>query len=159
MASIDHILLLRHNLAGLRVPHVLLVRVWTSASLCVFAQRDPYFDSMRYSRMLEESSFANRKADYFWLLFLSSLMLLVCRITRPTRFISQRTPLAGSLTTREPAIPLFAAGFRPHLPVVSAPPQYTNIAIRSHHDHRSILASGSCWARMDVEWHLASSGW
>ena len=32
---------------------------------------------MRYSRMLEESSFANRKADYFWLLFLSSLMLLV----------------------------------------------------------------------------------
>ena len=34
-------------------------------------------NSMRYSRMLEESSFANRKADYFWLLFLSALMLLV----------------------------------------------------------------------------------
>ncbi|KAH9980205.1 Der1-like protein [Lactifluus volemus] len=34
------------------------------------------FFFMRYSRMLEESSFANRKADYFWLLFLSSLMLL-----------------------------------------------------------------------------------
>jgi Derlin-2/3 len=32
---------------------------------------------MRYSRMLEESSFANRKADYFWLLLLSSVMLLV----------------------------------------------------------------------------------
>lgn len=32
---------------------------------------------MRYSRMLEESSFANRKADYFWLLALSSVMLLV----------------------------------------------------------------------------------
>lgn len=27
--------------------------------------------------MLEESSFANRKADYFWLLLLSSIMLLV----------------------------------------------------------------------------------
>lgn len=27
--------------------------------------------------MLEESSFANKKADYFWLLFLSALMLLV----------------------------------------------------------------------------------
>lgn len=39
------------------------------------------FSSMRYSRMLEESSFSNRKADYFWLLLLSSLMLLVC--TRP----------------------------------------------------------------------------
>ncbi|KAF9219161.1 Der1-like protein [Gyrodon lividus] len=34
------------------------------------------FFFMRYSRMLEESSFANRKADYVWLLLLSSLMLL-----------------------------------------------------------------------------------
>ena len=34
-------------------------------------------DSMRYSRMLEESSFANRTADYFWLLLLSAFMLLV----------------------------------------------------------------------------------
>lgn len=34
------------------------------------------FFFMRYSRMLEESSFANKKADYFWLLFLSSVMLL-----------------------------------------------------------------------------------
>jgi Derlin-2/3 len=32
---------------------------------------------MRYSRMLEESSFPNRKADYFWLLFLSGVLLLV----------------------------------------------------------------------------------
>ena len=32
---------------------------------------------MRYSRMLEESSFANRKADYFWLLLQSAVMLLV----------------------------------------------------------------------------------
>jgi hypothetical protein len=32
---------------------------------------------MRYSRMLEESSFANKKADYLWLLLLSSAMLLV----------------------------------------------------------------------------------
>ena len=32
---------------------------------------------MRYSRMLEESSFANKKADYFWLLLLSPIMLLV----------------------------------------------------------------------------------
>jgi len=39
---------------------------------------------MRYSRMLEESSFANRKADYFWLLFLSSLMLLVRLPPHPT---------------------------------------------------------------------------
>ena len=34
---------------------------------------------MRYSRMLEESSFANRKADYFWLLLICAVMLLVRR--------------------------------------------------------------------------------
>lgn len=43
---------------------------------------------MRYSRMLEESSFANRKADYFWLLFLSSLMLLVRPSSRFTQVVS-----------------------------------------------------------------------
>jgi Derlin-2/3 len=40
---------------------------------------------MRYSRMLEESSFANKKADYFWLLLQSSVMLLV-NIPSFTRF-------------------------------------------------------------------------
>jgi Derlin-2/3 len=37
---------------------------------------------MRYSKMLEESSFANRKADYFWLLLQSAVMLLVRPIVR-----------------------------------------------------------------------------
>ena len=44
---------------------------------CFLGQADTALHSMRYSRMLEESSFANRKADYFWLLLLSSAMLLV----------------------------------------------------------------------------------
>ncbi|KIY46511.1 Der1-like protein [Fistulina hepatica ATCC 64428] len=35
------------------------------------------FFVMRYSRMLEESSFANRRADYFWLLLWASIMLLI----------------------------------------------------------------------------------
>ncbi|PPQ69610.1 hypothetical protein CVT24_001366 [Panaeolus cyanescens] len=34
------------------------------------------FFFMRYSRMLEESSFANKRADYFWLLLQSAVMLL-----------------------------------------------------------------------------------
>ena len=33
--------------------------------------------------MLEESSFTNKKADYFWLLALSSIMLLVRLYLRP----------------------------------------------------------------------------
>lgn len=32
---------------------------------------------MRYSRMLEENSFANRRADYLWLLLVSSTLLLI----------------------------------------------------------------------------------
>ena len=61
---------------------------WTSCSICSSCESALVYDaidfrtdicyrSMRYSRMLEESSFANRKADYFWLLLLSSIMLLV----------------------------------------------------------------------------------
>lgn len=68
-----------------------------SASLAYsFSQQK---NSMRYSRMLEESSFANRKADYFWLLFLSSLMLLVrpppssrTTFSRNTSFIPRACP-------------------------------------------------------------------
>lgn len=50
---------------------------------------------MRYSRMLEESSFANRRADYFWLLFLSSLMLLV-RTHDPSSSLPKPKPLIPS---------------------------------------------------------------
>jgi len=39
---------------------------------------------MRYSRMLEESSFANKKADYLWLLLTSSVMLLVRSLLQAT---------------------------------------------------------------------------
>lgn len=34
-------------------------------------------DSMRYSKMLEQSSFHGRRADYVWLLIVSCTMLLV----------------------------------------------------------------------------------
>ena len=71
------------------------------------------FNSMRYSRMLEESSFANRKADYFWLLFLSALMLLV------------RLPHHLS----ECAIIFFLQGLSPlfNLPFLSSPLAYVPI--------------------------------
>ena len=87
MAGVHDVLLLWFDILGLCLPPLFFVseHVRTlsltndsyhhSASLAYsFSQQK---NSMRYSRMLEESSFANRKADYFWLLFLSSLMLLV----------------------------------------------------------------------------------
>jgi len=81
------------------------------------------FFFMRYSRMLEESSFANRKADYFWLLLLSSIMLLALSplvnlpfLSSPLAFVpiylwSRRHPstpisLFGLVTITAPYLPL-----------------------------------------------------
>lgn len=77
MESFDHILVFWLDITRLRLPHVLFV----STLVPIFIHMDLFTDdlmySMRYSRMLEESSFANRRADYFWLLLISSIMLLV----------------------------------------------------------------------------------
>jgi hypothetical protein len=86
MESLHHVLLLWFDIVGLCLPSLLLVslsfylgRQLNKQLIACHVAFPTFFksDSMRYSRMLEESSFANRKADYFWLLFLSSLMLLV----------------------------------------------------------------------------------
>jgi len=86
------------------------------------------FFFIRYSRMLEESSFANRKADYFWLLFLSSLMLLALSplfnlpfLSSPLAFVpiylwSRRHPstpisLFGLITITAPYLPLALVAF------------------------------------------------
>jgi Derlin-2/3 len=86
------------------------------------------FFFMRYSRMLEESSFANRKADYFWLLFLSSLMLLGLSplfnlpfLSSPLAYVpiyfwSRRHPstpisLFGLLTITAPYLPFALVAF------------------------------------------------
>jgi Derlin-2/3 len=78
--------------------------------------------------MLEESSFANRKADYFWLLFLSSLMLLGLSplfnlpfLSSPLAYVpiyfwSRRHPstpisLFGLLTITAPYLPFALVAF------------------------------------------------
>jgi len=86
------------------------------------------FFFMRYSRMLEESSFANRRADYFWLLLQSSILLLVISplftlpfLSAPLAFVpiyiwSRRHPstqisLFGLLTITAPYLPLALVAF------------------------------------------------
>jgi hypothetical protein len=79
LADGDDFLLFWVNIIGFCVPSILLVRrplfpfFYRNAKLYGWST----IYSMRYSRMLEESSFANKKADYFWLLLQSSVMLLV----------------------------------------------------------------------------------
>ena len=75
MADGDDFLLFWVNIVGFCVSSILLVR-----PPFIFYYQNAILKriySMRYSRMLEESSFANKKADYFWLLLQSSVMLLV----------------------------------------------------------------------------------
>ncbi|PPQ91691.1 hypothetical protein CVT25_012904 [Psilocybe cyanescens] len=81
------------------------------------------FFFMRYSRMLEESSFANKKADYFWLLLLSSFMLLGLSPLVNLPFLS--SPLAFVpiylWSRRHPSTPISLFGLititAPYLPV------------------------------------------
>ena len=84
MANGNYILLLWLDIFRLRIPSLLFVRVYSVIwkTTVVYESSAVLLTSiafsMRYSRLLEESSFANKKADYFWLLLQSSVMLLVC---------------------------------------------------------------------------------
>jgi len=73
----DNVFLLWNDISGFCLPPLLLVRLPMVSSLRSKLIPSLSLFSMRYSRMLEESSFANKKADYFWLLLQSSVMLLV----------------------------------------------------------------------------------
>ncbi|TFY68749.1 hypothetical protein EVJ58_g817 [Rhodofomes roseus] len=77
---------------------------------------------MFFFRMLEESSFANRKADYFWLLLLSAIMLLAISPLVNLPFLS--SPLAFVpiylWSRRHPSTPISLFGLititAPYLP-------------------------------------------
>jgi hypothetical protein len=95
MAGVHDVLLLWFDILGLCLPPLFFVSLLRfdlfkdkdeskTLLLTIIVSFASPCNSMRYSRMLEESSFANRKADYFWLLFLSSLMLLVGHPTSST---------------------------------------------------------------------------
>ncbi|KAF9013274.1 Der1-like protein [Cyathus striatus] len=81
------------------------------------------FFFMRYSRMLEESTFANRRADYFWLLLQSAVMLLALSPLFNMPFLS--SPLAFVpiyiWSRRHPSTPISLFGLititAPYLPV------------------------------------------
>ncbi|KII86791.1 hypothetical protein PLICRDRAFT_55690 [Plicaturopsis crispa FD-325 SS-3] len=81
------------------------------------------FFFMRYSRMLEESSFANRKADYFWLLFLSSIMLLFLSPLFNLPFLSSSLAFVPIYvwSRRHPSTPMSLFGLftitAPYLPI------------------------------------------
>ena len=164
MAGVHHVLLLRFDIVGLCLPPLLLVSLTTHISTRPKAKTDftdliipslphlptPYNertndDSMRYSRMLEESSFANRKADYFWLLFLSSLMLLVRHphlpLPPPLSSLDHALyiyDISGPIPALQPPLPLLPARLRADLLLVPPAPDDAHIALRPAHHHSAI---------------------
>lgn len=136
MASCYKFLLFWNVITGLRVPHVLFVSLRHSISPAEVLT-NPAF-SMRYSRYLEESSFANRKADYFWLLFTSAIMLLVRPSSIPRHPPSLTRTLAGAFPALQPPIPILPARFRSHLHLGAPASERADLALRPHHDSRAL---------------------
>ena len=123
--------------------------------LCFHGHADIALYSMRYSRMLEESSFANRKADYFWLLLLSSAMLLV-----RSSFYSQYSfvkCLPGLISPFQSSILVSAAGICSHICLVTTASLHSYLTLWPFHHHCPVSPCCACCIRMGSERHMESS--
>jgi hypothetical protein len=103
--------------------------------------------------MLEESSFANRRADYVWLLLLSSLMLLVSlQQPSPTSLANRISP--GAIASVQPSVPLFFSRLRSNLCVVQTTPVNPRSAFWYLCHLRALFASGPCCALVGYQWYM-----
>lgn len=122
--------------------------------------------SMRYSRMLEESSFANKKADYFWLLLQSSVMLLV-NTSSIARFhtysksncVFSFPPYKDTITSIQPPFPILILGFCSHLSLVTATSLNAHISLRHDHNYSTLFTCSPRCVFMGIEWNMESSNW
>ena len=109
MAISYHFLLFRTSVTGPSVSPILHVSL--SSPLAYLeniqfkAKITDVFISMRYSRLLEENSFSNRRADYAFLLFLCAAFLLVgLTFTSCVQSILKHTP--DNFAPFDPAVPI-----------------------------------------------------
>lgn len=109
---------------------------------------------MRYSRMLEESSFANKKADYFWLLLLSSVMLLVRRPSVVGAAIYRH--FLGSFAPCKPSLPFLLPSLRANLPVVKTASVNANFSVWHVHNYRTLPPSCVGRVLLGAKWNLES---
>ena len=100
--------------------------------------------------MLEEASYANHKADYFWLLVQSAGMLLV-RLQPLHETPTELTAVLniGIVTNCEPSLSLLSTGLRPYLHVVPTAPVYPNITLRHRKHHSTVPPIGTRSVVMD----------
>lgn len=163
-----------YRLGAWSPPSSTLVRYpWTSSSISsscarsvccfmyLFSLSDAALESMRYSRMLEESSFANKRADYFWLLLQSSIMLLVklSKFFFPDWLYSHPPCLVPvSVSALQPPLPLLPARLCSHLRLVEAPSIHAHIVVRPNNHHGALPTHRPCRVLMGPERHMESGG-
>ncbi|SGY82471.1 BQ5605_C009g05572 [Microbotryum silenes-dioicae] len=110
------------------------------------------FFFMRYSKMLEESTFHGRRADYIWLLTVSCALLLVSTLQAPTTFltVSALTPLSLSLVYTARARPT-----DPLSPITFPIPLVTTILHRTSQEPIMLVY---LWSRLNPTVRLSLFG-
>jgi hypothetical protein len=111
----------------------------------------PFIPQMRYSRLLEENSYANRRADFLWLLIVCSAMLLVrpslpqaCRPRYPllvqpqicltvTHSVPPTTAITVHLPSLHRPLPLRLPRLRARLHLVPPEPVRADVPHGRHH--------------------------
>lgn len=92
---------------------------------------------MRYSKMLEETTFRGRRADFIWFLIVSCGLLLILSPLSPTPFLSSSLSFTVGPSPSTSSIPLtlcMTAG----LSLVSIEPPRPPIAIRRNYHHCAV---------------------
>jgi len=116
---------------------------------------------MRYSRMLEESSFANKRADYFWLLLQSAIMLLVSTVFQRSNHPDVLSSV--SFSSFQSSFSFLSARFRSYLCVVKTPSFNTNFFVWPNKYHSTLPALRTYCVYMAPDWHMEigsrRSGW
>ncbi|PPQ65412.1 LOW QUALITY PROTEIN: hypothetical protein CVT26_000037 [Gymnopilus dilepis] len=113
------------------------------------------FFFMRYSRMLEESSFANKRADYFWLLLQSAVLLLRWADYRSFARILN----LDALTALQLTLPLLLARICSYLSMVSPASVNADIALWFGNNYSAVPASGFSRFFMDSQRDMEGGGW
>lgn len=108
---------------------------------------------MRYSRLLEENSYSNRKADYAWLLFLSAVFLLV----HDSPHLHQSGSLISctvNLASTHYAISRVLTRFRARIHLVPQKSKYQNVPVRRCHVCPPCAPDLCCCLTTDAESRL-----
>lgn len=160
LAGSDNILLLWAFGSRLHLSSVFLVRPCLYP-LCIVVSY--VWISMRYSRLLEESCFPNRKADYFWMLLLSSIMLLVRVSSCLCHHLLTFRVRIVNIPARQSPLPILILGVRSNLHLVQTASFNADVSNGRVHNNSTLSAHCAGWVLLGSQRYLESGcrrlGW